>query len=252
MEKLYNEFFYIPRHGRIREKVMLTRVVTSVAVIVFCLLAMSITAYAYFSCDVISDFNVIKAATFEADVQVQITDANGQNVEVTTGNHQSCTARLNADTTYFITLQHTDRSTAKTGFVIVTAENSDSRYHTQQLGKDANGHTDGVTFWIKPNADTTVTFRSHWGTSSFYSDFKDIGENDEAYILNGETVALTVRQPPDDANQPNVTTPTTSTTETHVTTSTTQPVPTVPTSTEPTTPTESTRTSTTEAKDDEH
>ena len=81
MRELYNEFFYIPKHGKIREKVMLTRIVSTIAIVIMCLAAMSITAYAYFSYNITSGSNTIKAASFYTDVTVQITDADGNAVE---------------------------------------------------------------------------------------------------------------------------------------------------------------------------
>lgn len=195
MRKLYNEFFYIPKHGKIREKVMLTRIAMTITIMVICLAAMSLTAYAYFLHNVTSGSNTIKAASFYTDVTVQITAEDGTVVETITTNtsdHKSHSAELSANKTYTITVKHNDRSTAQTGFVIVTAEGCETKYHTQQLGRDGDGNTYTITFKLTPGANTIVTFRSHWGTSSFYSDFKEIGENDERYIIDGEEIKLIV------------------------------------------------------------
>lgn len=81
MRKFYRDFFYIPKYGKVQEKVMLTRVTMTVAIVIMCLAAMGFTAYAYFSCDVTSGFNTIQAANFASKI-VQITDKNGQTVEV--------------------------------------------------------------------------------------------------------------------------------------------------------------------------
>lgn len=191
MRKLYREFFYIPKYGKIREKVMLTRVVTTVAVIVFCLAAMGITAYAYFSYNVTSASNKIQAANFETNVNIQITDENGESVEVITSNYKSHVATLKANTKYFITLKPTQKSTATTGFVIVMAEGCEDRYHTQQLGKDGSGNTDTVMFYLILGADTKVTFLTHWGTSSYYG----YNSDSDQYIEQGETVQIPVNGP---------------------------------------------------------
>ena len=195
MRKLYREFFYIPKYGKIREKVMLTRVVTTVAVIVFCLAAMGITAYAYFSYNITSGSNTIKAASFYTDVTVQITAEDGTAVDTITTNtsdHKSHSAELSANKTYTITVKHNDRSTAQTGFVIVTAEGCETRYHTQQLGRDGNGNTYTITFKLTPGANTVVTFRSHWGTSTYYGYAGDSDNNIEEYILDGEDIELVI------------------------------------------------------------
>lgn len=195
MRKLYNEFFYIPKHGKIREKVMLNRIVSTITIIVMCLVAMSITAYAYFFYNVTSGFNTIKAASFYTDVTVQITAQDGTAVDTITTNtsdHKSHSTTLEANKTYFITLKHNVRSTAQTGFVIIIAENCETRYHTQQLGKDGNGNIETITFTLTPGKNTVVTFCSHWGTSCFYPEFMEIGENNERYITQGEEIKLTI------------------------------------------------------------
>ena len=195
MRKLYNEFFYIPKHGKIREKVMLTRIAMTITIMVICLAAMSLTAYAYFLHNVTSGSNTIKAASFYTDVTVQITAEDGTVVETITTNtsdHKSHSAELSANKTYTITLKHNDRSTAQTGFVIVTAEGCETKYHTQQLGRDGDGNTYTITFKLTPGANTVVTFRSHWGTSTYYGYAGDSDNNIEEYILDGEDIELVI------------------------------------------------------------
>lgn len=195
MRKLYNEFFYIPKHGKVREKVMLTRIAMTVTIVIMCLAAMSITAYAYFSYNITSGSNIIKSASFYTDVTVQITAEDGtagDTITTNTSDHKSHSAELSANKTYTITVKHNDRSTAQTGFVIVTAEGCETRYHTQQLGRDGNGNTYTITFKLTPGANTIVTFRSHWGTSTYYGYAGDSDNNIEEYILDGEDIELVI------------------------------------------------------------
>lgn len=195
MRKLYNEFFYIPKYGKIREKVMLTRIAMTVTIVIMCLAAMSITAYAYFSYNITSGSNIIKSASFYTDVTVQITAEDGTAVDTITTNtsdHKSHSAELSANKTYTITVKHNDRSTAQTGFVIVTAEGCETKYHTQQLGRDGDGNTYTITFKLTPGANTVVTFRSHWGTSTYYGYAGDSDNNIEEYILDGEDIELVI------------------------------------------------------------
>ena len=44
MRKLYEKFFYIPKHGKVRDNVMLVRSALTLAIMVVCLIAMSVTA----------------------------------------------------------------------------------------------------------------------------------------------------------------------------------------------------------------
>ena len=195
MRKLIRELFYIPKHSKIPDKAMFVRVILKIVIVVMCLWAMSITAYAYFSCNVTSGSNTIKAASFCTDVTIQITAEDGTAVETITTNtsdNQSHSAELTANKPYTITVKHNERSTAQTGFVIVTAEGCETIYHTQQLGRDGDGNTNTITFKLTTGANTIVTFQSHWGTSSLYDGFIENGENDERYIIDSEEIELTV------------------------------------------------------------
>lgn len=199
MRKLYNEFFYIPKHGKIREKVMLTRVVTVVATTVMCLVAMSIIAYAYFSCDVTSNFNTIKSATFEVNVQVQITDSEGNVVDnsqitpIISDYKNFKLEGLAVGKYYSVTIATIEQNTAKTGFAVVTADNCDKTYYTQQLFKDVNaesGQTNSVSFKLMVTDESNVYISTHWGTSSYYDDYKNKGDQEELYITQGEEIIL--------------------------------------------------------------
>lgn len=182
MRKLFNAFFYIPQHEKVREKVMLIRIAMTITIVFMCLAAMSITAYAYFSYNITSSSNIIKAANFEACVTISTTENDSStNIEVTKHKNASYTANLKAGKIYTITLDESDGSTAKTGFCIVSAIGCSDIYHSQQIGTDAvvdGKFTDKVTFQLKVTADTTITFVSHWGTSSYYE------VNNKLYITN--------------------------------------------------------------------
>lgn len=186
MRKLYNEFFYIPKHGKIREKVMLTRLISTITIVIVCLAAMSITAYAYFSYNITSSFNTIKAAHFETDVLITITDSNNEPVTVTKSG-KAKTANLEAGK-YTIELSKGD-CTAQTGFCILTID--DKSYFTDQIGVDTDkALTDAnVKFELWLSSPTKIEVLSHWGTSVYYG-YKDAGRT-EIFIVNGDTLDLT-------------------------------------------------------------
>ena len=154
MRKLYNELFYIPKHAKVSEKNMLARITLSITVVVACLIAMSISAYAYFSCSVTSASNVIKSANFDATVSV----VNEVGAEIPLDTENGLQKAILAEGTYTVKLSKTDTSTAQTGFCIVTINGID--YHTQQLGS--------VEFILKVPDATELTLNCHWGTSSYY------------------------------------------------------------------------------------
>ncbi len=199
MRKFYNEYFYVPKHTKIREKVMLTRVITSVAVVVFSLLAMSFSAYAYFSHDVTSGFNTIKAATFQTKIEVQIIDEEGavaEKITPITSNYKIFkVSGLKAGKTYTVRITPTKQSSATTGFVTVTATGSDKTYHTQQLGIDENvkgGKTKEMIFKLLVTDTTDIVFEAHWGTSAYYPKSKDSKRKEELYITQNEEIKIII------------------------------------------------------------
>lgn len=197
MRKLYNEFFNVSKHGKISEKAMLTRLVTTITVVVMCLIAMSVTAYAYFSYNITSDSHVIKAAHFETDITVTYKDAQNTDIEQKpiTSNYQNHRIALEAGKTYTVTIERTARTTAKTGFVVISANGCADTYHTQQLGVDTGapgGETETITFSLAVTASTEVYFKAHWGTSSYYDEYKLNGSADELYITQGKEITMTI------------------------------------------------------------
>ena len=254
MRKLFNEFFYIPKYGKVREKVMLTRLTMTITIVIVCLAAMSITAYAYFSYNVTSGLNTIKSANFETSVSIQITDADGKAVDtpkpITTNYKLYKIADLKVGEWYTVTVTPTERSTAKTGFIIVTATGCNEIYHTQQLGIDENvpgGKTPEIKFQLMITDITDVVLEAHWGTSSYYPKFKDT--DDEHYITykdgQMEKVKLIVNgivDPVVDSDTEENKTPVENTTPPATVTTLPSTETTEPTATETTTPSEQTET----------
>lgn len=190
MRNLYDEFFRVPKHAKIREKVMLTRVAMSVAVIVMCLFAMGVTAYAYFTHTITSDYNIIKTANFKTAIEVFIEDSEGkEEVKLITSNDKTFTTDdLKVGKFYTVKIRPT--GSAKTGFVVIKAEGGDKTYHTCQLGVDESvpdGKTPDITFEIMITDETQLTFTAHWGTSSDYLTYKNtVKEGDKVkLIVNG-------------------------------------------------------------------
>lgn len=196
MRKLYEEFFYVPKYGKgkIREKVMIMHTAMTVIVMLVCLAAMSITAYAYFAYNVTSASNVIQTANFETKVSIQISDSNNEPVTMEQLNAKTQVATLHAGKEYSVIIEKA--GTAQTGFCVISAEGCNiEKYHTQQIGKDVKSNTEGknaITFTLSVTDTTDVTFYSHWGTSTSYADYEDKGKNDDFYIIDGEKVILQI------------------------------------------------------------
>lgn len=185
MKKLYNEFFYIPKDGKIREKVILTRMALSVLVIVVCLAAMGLSAYAYFSHDIASASNIIQSANFGIKVSIENESDSTDTVVVREVNSTTQLANLRAGNTYTVTIEKLGEAT---GFCIISVKNCEiAEYFTQQMGDDS------ITFTVTLTSDADVNFSANWGTSIYYSDYIQHGTNEEFFIIDEETVEFKIK-----------------------------------------------------------
>ena len=192
MKELYNEYFHVPKQGKVREKVMLVRTAVTVIVMIVCLLAMSFTAYAYFSCNVTSGSNIIKAAHFE--VQITVTDGTNNIVLTTEGKYQVAALKTGKEYSVTLAAPAADGS-AETGFCVITDRYQSKIYHTQQLGVDENvseKYTGSITFSLTVSEDVDVFFLSHWGTSSSYDPYSTNKNDTELYVCDKDEVSISV------------------------------------------------------------
>ncbi len=190
MKKLIKEYLCTTKYEKIRDNTMLFRTVATVTVMLLCLILMSVSALAFFTSDLNLNPNIatIKAANFETNLSVQITDSQGNpvNISTVTSDYKQHQAYLEAWNEYTVIITKNSLSTAKTGFIVVYSNDSDEVFHTQQLGVDANvlgGETNKIVFKITVTDSTNVIFMSHWGTSSYYAAFND--KSSYYYIANG-------------------------------------------------------------------
>ena len=192
MKKLYEEFFAIPKEGNIREKVILSHLILAVIVIVICLSGMGLSAYAYFSHGLTSGQNTVQAASFELNITIQNADPDLAPVKIEQTDSKTHIATLLPGNTYQVTLEK--KGTAATGFCAISVVGGEAQaYHTQQLGKDVKSDAvskDAITFTLTVTNTAKIAFHARWGTSVYYADYVNSGENDAQYILDGETVIL--------------------------------------------------------------
>ena len=214
--------------NKVSEKNLLTRGLVALTVVILCLAAMTLTAFAYYSLDIVSGSNKIKAAVFDVNVTIQ---GDQGEVTVTPGPNKTYKAVLPAGT-YSIEVAHSTQSTANTGFV--TMEVADGMYYTRQLTK--SDHTNSLTFTFETNAEMAVKFSACWGTSIYHNTQADIyiTENNNAVKITVAGISDEEVQEPDvsettepEETESEVTEPTP--TESEVT----QPEATEPTPTEP-------------------
>lgn len=185
MKKLYLEYFYIPKEGKIREKAFLARIAASFVFVVVCLFAMGITAYAYFSSSITTKTSSVVAAKYALLYSVN---------NVATEETELVLPSSGPDPHKFVITFDDIESTATTGYCVVTVDigsdgTPDYEYHTVQLGKDQkapNGKRESVTFTLTLKDAATVTLEARWGTSIYYNatDAERLGK----YISDGSAM----------------------------------------------------------------
>ncbi len=192
MRRVYDEFFYIPKQGKIRDKVMLARTATAVSIILICLASLCFIAYAYFSNDTTAYVGTVQAAEF--DLTVSVTDKD--NTPIPIGADGSYSLETGE---YTVSLKKA--GTANTGFCVinVTSGESTAVYYTAQIGRSGNTEVSERSFKLITEGDVAVTFLPHWGTSSRYPDYynEDGKCIDDAVglKLTGQSTSYTIGRP---------------------------------------------------------
>ena len=151
MKAFYDRFYKISDNENISDRVMIFRIILSVAVILLCLFGMTFIACAYYE----YDLNAEK------------------------------------DKEYSVTISRANGNTATTGFCIVGyGQNNDRKvYHTLQIGRDGDSTRDSVTFKIKFSQTTDVDILPWWGTSSMYDGYAS-NDASSYYITEGKLLTL--------------------------------------------------------------
>lgn len=188
MKAFYYEFFHIPEQGKIRDKVLMARVVLASVLVVLCMLSMSFSAYAFYAVG-LTTHSTIKTANFAA--QLEILDSAGVPLQCEPGDgiyHMELTPD-----SYTVHLSYD--GDAETGFCVLRL--NEKQYHTRQFF-ERHRSSDELVLTLELYETSELTVIPHWGTSSCYEDFTENGDV-ETYLINGET--LTVREPPEEEIQ---------------------------------------------------
>lgn len=170
MKKIYKELFFIPKDGKIRERVFIVRMALSVTVILLSLAAMSFTAYAYFTHTTTVSVATIQSANWDITVTAPegVTQENGYYV---LDNTESSDIKE-----YLFTVKDTETATATVGYVRVDIKTdvdnfaSTQTFYSQCIGeilvdgemKTVTERTIKVT--VPANKKVILQFVGEWGT----------------------------------------------------------------------------------------
>lgn len=169
MRRLYKEYFYIPKNEKIRDKVFFTRITFIIVSMIACLMAMSISAYAYFSANAYSITSTVKSAHYDLKVtpveEVKVTDG-----VFTLDNSGSTQANV-----YRFNIEKSTESTATVGYceISVKTDTDDAQsFYTKPIGAfkeneqptTINQRT--VLIEIPAGKKAYISFIPQWGSYS--------------------------------------------------------------------------------------
>lgn len=180
MSKFFHNLFYVPKYGKMKESAFFAHLTASVVVILLSLVAMSFSAFAYFSSSLTTTTNTIVAANYNCNVIIK---QNDQIVQILTLGSENITLPQGI---YQITVtQVADDKAASTGFCVL--EINGQRYYTAQISM-----SQGLSFELEvQQPEQTFEMYSHWGTSTYYVTEQDkLLDKSPFYIIQESKVIL--------------------------------------------------------------
>lgn len=149
-DKIYREFFYIPKHAKVPEKVFRTRIILSTLTMLICCAVFCSGTFAWFTSNQRTEIPPITAASYSLLIAVDGTEIGTSNNE----NNVSYTCPLAAEDEHTVTF--TSAGTAETGYCVINA--GGKTYSTAQIGKG-----ESMTLTIQAAQDEEITFSANWG-----------------------------------------------------------------------------------------
>lgn len=166
MRELYRKYFFVPKQGKVNEKNMMRRIALSVAFMVICMGAMSMSAYAFVTWNVTSGVNVIKSAHFDLNVHsLSKASADENGIYALTEGEHSFTLGHGGDATtgYYKILIDDDRDSL---LAYDPDEDRDVKwtYYSKQIKEEGGDQT--ITIIVPDGKTAYVEFIAEWGTYS--------------------------------------------------------------------------------------
>lgn len=177
--KFVKEYFSKEDNGKLTEKVFVRRIAVGIASIIFCMCAMGISAYAFFTSNITSAENTITAATYDVNVEIK----NADIVLTQESDASDVIYKLESNATaYEVKLKAT--GDASVGYCKIEVWSGDviennaliATYYTRPLAPSENE----MTFNIQCNQNAVIKFTPNWGSFSGYSNHQP-GGNDYLY-----------------------------------------------------------------------
>lgn len=182
MRAFLHELFHVSEQEKIREKTLLARITVSFVIMVFCLTANVVSAYAYFTCTITSGNNTIRSASFFIDVQPP---ENAVSVLPDTDSYL-LDNQSNETAEYTFVIKKATQATASVGYCRVevvtdvnTAEDEDpsndvQKFFTRPIGTYLDPDTEEkmetlsreIVIKVLAGQTAQVSFHAEWGSCS--------------------------------------------------------------------------------------
>ena len=206
MKSFFVNYIRIPKYGTVREKVFMTRISLGLTLIIFCMAALTYSAYAYFSHSVTSKALQITPASYSLDYTVYVGD-NRPDGELNVAEEAQTVRPSDLDGTYrldpgvyTIEMVKPDTATASTGFCRIEVCDINANkvtYYTEQIGKVSATELVTVRYIlveIKDNA-AFVKLTASWGTCARAEQI--ISNNQFEFVATGSNNTETPKNEPE-------------------------------------------------------
>lgn len=176
MNKFVEEYLYVSDDEKVREKVMLTRIGLSIAFILICLAAMTLSAYGFFASEQTTPYMVISSANYEIDVEAPA-DALGPAAGVytlvnDTDSPKEFVFKVSRKATPTAASVGYCKIKVKTDANDMTDYEDIQAFYTEPIGKyvkeglELEAQTREITFTVAPRKTAMITFIAEYGSCS--------------------------------------------------------------------------------------
>lgn len=177
MKKIYREFFYIPKHTKVPDKVFKTRTILSFLTSFVCFVIFCSTTFAWFNCNRDCGIQPIQSAEVSMSVQ------SGE-WAVTTDSNDSViyTCPLATNDAHSFTLMNT--GTASTGYCVINVDGV--TFSTVQIEQD-----ESIALTIQAAMGTEIIFSANWGEyQGNIAVYADNGRNSYPVCNDGDFIEI--------------------------------------------------------------
>ena len=177
-DKIYREFFYVPKHAKVSKRVLKTRTTLSLLTILACCIIFCSTTFAWFTSNQHTAVSPITAASYSLTIVIDGTTIG------TSDNKSSIsyTCPLAAEDRHTVTFAPT--GTAQTGYCVINAGGKTCSIVQIHAGES-------LSLTIRAAVGETITFSANWGEYQNSVAAYSVREGDGYHVFeNGDCIEV--------------------------------------------------------------